>query len=190
MKASNPGLFENEMNSLANGINSNNNVNRNNNILNNNIKCNESNWRQGQHKDSLYHLGRIGINTDSPDESLVVHGNIKISGHIIQPSDSRAKEEISELDTAQQLENVQKIRVVRYRYNPDFTQLMNQGGNFDTSTDNQEYLRENIIDTGVLAQEIQKVLPDAVKEGGSILLPNGELIENFLLVNKVLLWIS
>lgn len=63
--------------------------------------------------DSIFHSGRVGINTDRPDESLVVHGNIKISGHLVQPSDSRAKQEISELDTSEQLRNVQKIRVVK-----------------------------------------------------------------------------
>jgi hypothetical protein len=55
----------------------------------------------------------VGINTDRPDESLVVHGNIKVTGHIIQPSDIRAKKNIVECDTAEQLRNVQKMRVVR-----------------------------------------------------------------------------
>lgn len=40
-------------------------------------------------------------------------GNLKITGHIIQPSDARAKQNIQECDTAEQLRNVQKIRVVR-----------------------------------------------------------------------------
>ena len=41
--------------------------------------------------------GRVGVNTDSPDENLTVHGNIKLTGHIIQPSDKRAKSEVTEV---------------------------------------------------------------------------------------------
>lgn len=65
-------------------------------------------------QDSVVHNGRVGINNDRPDESLVVHGNIKITGHIIQPSDLRAKKNIVECNTAEQLRNVQRLRVVRY----------------------------------------------------------------------------
>lgn len=41
--------------------------------------------------------GRVGVNTDSPDENLTVHGNLKLTGHIIQPSDMRVKEDIQEV---------------------------------------------------------------------------------------------
>ena len=44
---------------------------------------------------------------------------------------------------------------------------------------------DEVADTGVLAQEVQKVLPDAVKETGDIILPNNQTIDNFLVVNKV-----
>lgn len=40
-------------------------------------------------------------------------------------------------------------------------------------------------DTGVIAQEIREVLPEAVKEAGDIPLGNGEVIKDFLVVNKV-----
>lgn len=70
-------------------------------------------WQKGQTQDSVYHAGKVGINTDRPDESLVVHGNLKLTGHIIQPSDIRAKKNIVECDTAEQLRNVQRLRVVR-----------------------------------------------------------------------------
>ena len=40
--------------------------------------------------------------------------------------------------------------------------------------------------TGVIAQEVAKVIPDAVKAKGDLLLDNGQKIENFLLVNKVI----
>ncbi|KAI8128675.1 Myelin regulatory factor [Lucilia cuprina] len=132
-------------------------------------------WQRGLTQDSIYHAGRVGINTDRPDESLVVHGNLKISGHIVQPSDSRAKQEIGELDTSVQLRNLQKIRIVRYRLEPQFALHAGLKGHKDTG---------EIVDTGVIAQEVREVIPDAVQEAGSVVLPNGNVIENFLLVNK------
>lgn len=41
-------------------------------------------------------------------------------------------------------------------------------------------------DTGVIAQEVESILPDAVRPAGNIVLPDGRQIENFLVVNKVL----
>uniref|UniRef100_W8ALK5 Myelin gene regulatory factor n=1 Tax=Ceratitis capitata TaxID=7213 RepID=W8ALK5_CERCA len=134
-------------------------------------------WQRGLTQDSIFHAGRVGINTDRPDESLVVHGNLKVSGHIVQPSDSRAKQEIAELDTSVQLRNLQKIRIVRYRYAPEFA--VHSGLKRSCESDSEE-----IVDTGVIAQEVREVIPDAVQEAGSIVLPNGNVIENFLLVNK------
>lgn len=39
---------------------------------------------------------------------------------------------------------------------------------------------------GVIAQEVQKILPEAVKEGGDVVCANGETIPNLLVVNKVM----
>lgn len=154
-------------------------------------------WQRGVTQDSIFtHASRVGINTDRPDESLVVHGNLKVSGHIVHPSDSRAKQEIGELDTSQQLQNVKRIRVVKYRYDPDFaahhglinvpavhsTKYSKENEQSNASTEQSNVI--DVIDTGVIAQEIREVLPDAVQETGSVLLPNGEVIDNFLVVNK------
>lgn len=38
---------------------------------------------------------------------------------------------------------------------------------------------------GVIAQEVQQILPEAVKEGGDVVCANGETIPNLLVVNKV-----
>lgn len=76
------------------------------------------------------------------------------------------------MDTKEQLKNVQQLRVVRYKYNPEFAKMLG--------------LAENeAMDTGVIAQEVQKILPEAVKETGDIELANGDKIDNFLVVNKV-----
>jgi len=57
----------------------------------------EQSWQRGTTSDSVFYAGRVGINTDRPDEALVVHGNLKITGHLVQPSDRRAKEGIKEV---------------------------------------------------------------------------------------------
>ena len=41
--------------------------------------------------------GRVGVNTDRPDEHLSVHGNVKVTGHMIQPSDRRLKTDFKEV---------------------------------------------------------------------------------------------
>lgn len=128
-------------------------------------------WQRGITQNSIFHQGKIGINTDMPDECLVVNGNVKVSGHIIQPSDERVKHNICELDTEGQLDNVNQIRIVRYQYDSSFA------GHHEI--DSARY------QTGILAQELQKVLPDAVHVGGSVKLSDGTNIDNFLQVNKV-----
>jgi myelin regulatory factor len=106
-----------------------------------------------------------------PDECLVVNGNIKVSGHIIQPSDERVKLNICELNTEDQLENINQIRVVQYKYDPTFAG--------HSELDSHRY------QTGIIAQELQKILPDAVHNGGNVKLSDGTNIDNFLQVNKV-----
>lgn len=66
---------------------------------------------------------------------------------------------------------MQKINVVHFSYKPEFSSL------FGLS------LKEE--DTGIIAQEVQAVLPEAVTNAGGIALPNGEVYNDFLVVNKV-----
>lgn len=48
----------------------------------------------------ILHLqGRVGINTDRPDEALTVHGNVKVIGDIVTPSDKRVKMNLQEVNT-------------------------------------------------------------------------------------------
>ncbi|CAG5119575.1 unnamed protein product, partial [Candidula unifasciata] len=144
VRASNPGQFENDVDAI---------------------------WQKGQSSESVYHMGKVGVNTDHPEESLTVHGNLRLTGHLTQPSDARAKKDIQEINPKNQLRNVSKLRIYKYTYNPDYAALVGIPPNS----------RE---DTGVLAQEILDVLPDAVQETGDVVLSNGETIENFLVVNK------
>ncbi|XP_048004088.1 myelin regulatory factor isoform X2 [Leguminivora glycinivorella] len=151
VRASNPGQFESD--------------------------CTENWWQRGVSDNSVHFNGRVGINTDRPDESCVINGNLKVMGHVVHPSDARAKHNIEELDTAQQLKNVQSIRVVKFNYDPSFAEHSGLLGFDPTSPAPQ-------ADTGVIAQEVRQVLPEAVKEAGDVTLPNGDTIHKFLVVNK------
>ncbi|XP_041852466.1 myelin regulatory factor isoform X4 [Melanotaenia boesemani] len=130
---------------------------------------NEVLWQRGQLPDSVYHHGRVGINTDRPDEALVVHGNLKVMGTLVHPSDIRAKENVQEVDTTDNLKRISQMRLVQYQYKPEFAATVGI---------------ENTAETGVIAQEVQQILPEAVKEGGDVVCANGETIPNLLVVNK------
>lgn len=54
-------------------------------------------WQRGVVQDTVVCQARVGINTDAPDEALVVCGNAKVMGSIMQPSDLRAKYNIQEV---------------------------------------------------------------------------------------------
>ncbi|GFO12761.1 myelin regulatory factor [Plakobranchus ocellatus] len=128
-------------------------------------------WLKGQTPESVYHRGRVGVNTDRPDEALTVHGNLRVTGMLTQPSDMRAKENIKEIDPKHQLKNVSQLKLYKFSYKEHFA----------VSAGIPE---ENRQDTGVLAQEIMEILPDAVQETGDFVLSNGATIENFLVLNK------
>ncbi|XP_051779705.1 myelin regulatory factor isoform X3 [Erpetoichthys calabaricus] len=126
-------------------------------------------WQRGQLPDTVFHHGRVGINTDRPDEALVVHGNVKVMGSLMHPSDIRAKENVQEVNTTEQLKRISQMRLVKYHYKPEFAATVG----IDTTAE-----------TGVIAQEVKEILPDAVKETGDVVFANGETIENLLVVNK------
>ncbi|XP_015248157.1 PREDICTED: myelin regulatory factor isoform X2 [Cyprinodon variegatus] len=130
---------------------------------------NEVLWQRGQLPDSVYHHGRVGINTDRPDEALVVHGNLKVMGSLVHPSDIRAKENVQEVNTTDNLKRISQMRLVHYQYKPEFAATVGI---------------ENKAETGVIAQEVQQILPEAVNEGGDVVCANGETIPNLLVVNK------
>ncbi|XP_053112206.1 myelin regulatory factor-like protein [Hemicordylus capensis] len=142
VRASNPGQFENDSDML---------------------------WQRGHVPEAIICHGRVGINTDAPDEALVVCGNMKIMGSVMHPSDSRAKQNIQEADTHEQLRRIAQMRLVEYDYKPEFASVM---GINETH------------ETGVIAQEVQKLLPRAVREVGDVTCGTGEKVDNFLMVDK------
>ncbi|XP_034858030.1 myelin regulatory factor-like protein [Mirounga leonina] len=142
VRASNPGQFENDSDAL---------------------------WQRGQVPESVVCHSRVGINTDAPDEALVVCGNMKVMGTIMHPSDSRAKQNIQEVDTNEQLRRIAQMRIVEYDYKPEFASSMG------INTSHQ---------TGMIAQEVREILPRAVREVGDVTCENGETLPNFLMVDK------
>lgn len=83
--------------------------------------------------------GEVGIGTSNPSEKLHVIGNILASGDITAFSDSRIKENIETLPNA--LESVKQMRGVTYNK-----------------------IGEEKQSIGVIAQEVQSVLPELVSE--------------------------
>ena len=61
----------------------------------------------------IFH-GKVGINTDTPQEALTVHGNVLVTGQILKPSDQRIKENLQEIPTEKQLENIKNLKVYDY----------------------------------------------------------------------------
>uniref|UniRef100_A0A3Q2TA57 Myelin regulatory factor like n=1 Tax=Fundulus heteroclitus TaxID=8078 RepID=A0A3Q2TA57_FUNHE len=126
-------------------------------------------WQRGSVPDAVVCHGRVGINTDSPDEALVVCGNAKVMGAIMQPSDCRAKQNIQEVDSEQLLKRINQMRIVEFEYKPEFASNMGI---------------DHTHQTGIIAQEVKELLPSAVMEVGDVICSDGEIIENFLMVDK------
>ncbi|XP_048825955.1 myelin regulatory factor-like protein isoform X2 [Brienomyrus brachyistius] len=141
VRASNPGQFEND----------------------------EMPWQRGAAPDAVVCHGRVGVNTDAPDEALVVCGNVKVMGTVMHPSDQRAKENVQEVDSNEQLKRIAQMRIVEYDYRPEFATKM--GIN-------------QVHETGIIAQEVKELLPGAVREVGDVVCSDGEKIPNFLMVDK------
>ncbi|XP_068023542.1 LOW QUALITY PROTEIN: myelin regulatory factor-like protein [Melanerpes formicivorus] len=142
VRASNPGQFEHEGDAV---------------------------WQRGHVPETIAYHGRVGINTDAPDEALVVCGNAKVMGRVMHPSDSRAKQNIREVDTNEQLRRITQMRLVEYDYKPEFASVMGI---------------KHTHETGIIAQEVKELLPQAVREAGDVACDDGEKIENFLMVDK------
>ncbi|NXT98253.1 MYRF factor, partial [Buphagus erythrorhynchus] len=81
-------------------------------------------WQRAQLPDTVFHHGRVGINTDRPDEALVVHGNVKVMG-VVGISEAISPWEfhvpvLSQVDTTEQLKRISRMRLVHYNYKPEF----------------------------------------------------------------------
>lgn len=76
------------------------------------------------------------------------------------------------MDTSEQLKNIRSINLYNYKYTEEFADAV---GIEDP----------DVIETGVLAQELEVVIPEAVKTTSDVKLANGEVVENLKVVDKV-----
>ncbi len=90
--------------------------------------------------------GNVGIGTTSPTQKLDVAGSILASGNVTAYSDIRVKDNVESIEGA--IEKLSQIRGVTY-----------------TRTDLEDKERKY---AGVIAQEIEQVLPEAVFDNGKV----------------------
>jgi len=131
-------------------------------------------WSKHPNSETVYHLGKVAVGTDQSSEALTVQGNIQVAGEILHPSDRRIKQNIAVVDPKKQLENVQKIQVVEYQYKPEYLAKFTE----------EERAQMKKKQTGIIAQDLRMVLPDAVESAGDVVLKSGTEINNMLIVNK------
>ncbi|KHJ91320.1 NDT80/PhoG like DNA-binding family protein [Oesophagostomum dentatum] len=98
--------------------------------------------------------GPVAIGTDRSAAKLTVDGDIYITGQMTRPSDIRLKEDIVEKPSRDALEHLQQLRIVDFRYKPEVAELWGL---------TEEQRRR----TGLIAQELQAVIPDAVRDIGT-----------------------
>ena len=73
------------------------------------------------------------------------------------------------------MKNVNKIKIVQYKYRPEFLNQL---------PEEDRHRLERIPQTGIIAQDVREVIPEAVTTNGSYALANGREINNMLIVNK------
>ena len=76
------------------------------------------------------------------------------------------------MNSKDQLKNISSIKVYNYGFNNQYADMLGMPPG-------------EMKDTGVIAQEVKEVLPDAVRETGDVVLPDGKRIDNLQVVNKV-----
>ena len=128
-------------------------------------------WTRCNSPEAIYHSGRVGVNTDHPDESLVVYGNLKLSGQLLKPSDRRYKEGFRPVDNNKQLESVSQLRIYDYRYTKQYTETHG--------------LEEGAEERGFIAQEVREVLPTAIHN-----IKEPESQTPYLAINKDYLYVE
>lgn len=127
-------------------------------------------WVKGKVPDSIVHYGPVGINTDRPVGALAVNGDMSVTGHIMHPSDRRVKEGLVKTDTRQQMANVKALEIYDYQLTEAWAE---HAGRSETRSE-----------TGVIAQDLQQVIPDAVRNTKQVVeLSDGEVVNELLVVD-------
>lgn len=103
--------------------------------------------------------GPVVVGKSEPRAQLTVDGDIYSSGRVMCPSDIRLKDNITGKEAKEALENLQKLRIVDYFYKPEVAEK------WGLSEDQRKR-------TGVIAQELAEIIPDAVRDIGDYLTVN------------------
>lgn len=101
--------------------------------------------------------GKVGIGTTAPSHTLHVEGDLRVTGNTVSTSgggfgvfsDRRLKDVLGKYESG--LDQVSDIETIRFRYSP---------GNPIAADSEKEHV-------GILAQELQRVIPEAVHEDKS-----------------------
>lgn len=134
----------------------------------------EAHWVKSQSGagNAIVRTGNVGINTQTPHEALAVHGNVQVTGSVLQPSDGRLKNNFQPMDSRRQLDNVRRLTLYDYDLKDSWTAVSGRKG-------------EHVSEAGVIAQQVQAILPDAVRPTNTnVTLANGKVVDNLLMVNK------
>ena len=93
---------------------------------------------------------------------------------MLHPSDRRIKTGIAPVAGSKQLQNIKAVQVVEYQYRPEYLAKF-------TPEERTQMAKQQ---TGVIAQDLRMVLPDAVESAGDVALPGAGKVEDMLIVNK------
>uniref|UniRef100_A0A1I8ANI2 NDT80 domain-containing protein n=1 Tax=Steinernema glaseri TaxID=37863 RepID=A0A1I8ANI2_9BILA len=116
----------------------------------------EASWQRNG--DTIYYKGPVAIGTEqaNPNVALHVSGNMFLTGDLCRASDRNLKTGIHPLETREALERLQKIDLVHFTYKQEIA-------------DEWGLDERNRHRVGVIAQDLAKILPDAVNDNGAYL---------------------
>ena len=104
----------------------------------------------------------MGIKDQSPSYELDVTGTIRATQNIIAYSDARHKENVETVTDAIQIVN--DLRGVRFNWTKKYQKEKEAGGYYKSKKINEDALEKRQV--GLIAQEVQEVLPELVSEDG------------------------
>ena len=129
-----------------------------------------------------YFSGLVGIKDTTPSFELDVAGTIRATGNVIAFSDIRRKENISVVDNA--IDIINDLRGVRFNWTKEHQKEKGSTSYYGNKKINEDKLARRQI--GLIAQEVEKVLPELVDEDGEgfLSVSYGNLVAVLVEANK------
>eukprot|EP00041_Stephanoeca_diplocostata_P029455 m.869148 g.869148 ORF g.869148 m.869148 type:complete len:984 (-) comp23563_c2_seq60:936-3887(-) len=116
-------------------------------------------WTPGTVPNTLTYNGRVGVGVVNPAEALQVHGNLLLAGNILQLSDARVKENIvRQPSDAHHMARLREVQLCTFNYT-DSIRKHPRATDDGSARSAPKRRREQL---GVVAQELYKVIPEAV----------------------------